>query len=85
MKTHKFHHGRYRIDRAKLDGVCDIPGEPSATMQMIIPPGKTFAAFHAALHEALHADDCPISYVHRGGVDGTKNLARFLWRLIKEK
>ena len=86
MKTHKFRNGLYHVEFVhKLDGACDLPpGNKNVDerLWMTLPDNDGFHGFHVALHEALHADDCPIAYVDKDN-DGTLNVARFLWRWLK--
>jgi hypothetical protein len=78
VKTHTFRGRRYYISREKIDGYCEIPGEPAD--EIWINPGlNPKDTLETEIHEALHAlmrtrSDRLVTPMGR-------DLARFLWRL----
>ena len=85
MKTHKFRLGKYHISEEILEGCTDIPGDPPK-LWLTAPPGDSYRAFAVHMHEALHANGCPDSYLHSdGGHDCNEQVARYMWRWLKEK
>ena len=87
MKTHTFNGYRYYIEECNgLDGMCDIPEPPGSNekYQMFILDGNDFRAFASALHESLHASGFNAKDLD-GDIDKSKDVARFLWRWLKER
>jgi len=81
IKSHTFRRGKYMIHfTGRIDGVCDIPGNPDV-LDMIILEGKDKRALNSHLHEALHAEGYPDKLMHdEDGDSNTERIANFLWR-----
>lgn len=78
LKTHTFALGKYRIDEAHIDGLCDIPGDER--LGMTIMPGGSLKALQTAIHEASHAEGIPDRFLDADR-DFSEHVGRFLWRL----
>jgi len=83
VRTHTFRLGRYYLEFSKngWDGVCDTPGGEDHKLEMSVISGDSQRALRSQLHEALHAEKIPDSFLHDKEWDMCDNIARFLWRL----
>ena len=80
VRTHRFTLGKYRIlEGDGWDGVCDTPSDDD-TLEVRVLSGRGQRALRSQIHEFLHAEDCPDSFLHRDD-DPCDNLARILIRM----
>jgi hypothetical protein len=79
VRTHSFKLGRYFIDEDRCEGFCDVPTKYHQ-LHMHILKGKGIRSLISALHEAMHAEGVPATFLDNGR-DSAEHIAKFLWRL----
>jgi len=80
VRKHTFRLGTYRISEGEgWVGLCDQPDD-YFTLRMEVLTGRSVKALACQIHEALHAEGCPDSFLHQDK-DPCDNIARFLMRM----
>ena len=80
VRTHTFKLGKYHIDQEDyIEGLCDLPDEYQK-LHMIILQGNDVRGLSSTIHEAMHAEGVPGSYLD-GERDASLHVDKFLWRL----
>jgi len=79
VRTHTFKNGKYKIIEAvSIDGICDLPGD--GPMEMTVLAGNSLRSLQSILHESLHANGLPSTYLD-GDYDVTHKIAKLLLRM----
>jgi len=81
VKTHTFRRGKYHFDwlDRKLEGMCEIPENPSR-LYMMIPEGGTCKDLCVCIHEMAHAEKIPDTLLD-GERDSAKAIGTALYRM----